>query len=88
MYDLEGFGAVPEELEIPEIPIAAAAPPMRTAPAVKPEPPTAKAEDDVMDLATFGAVRLDDDTPGFAAPQGGAEAEIHNLSEFGAVALD
>ncbi len=58
------------------------------APVIKPAAPAAKAEEDVLDLAAFGAVRLDDDTPGFAAPQGGAEAAIHDLSEFGAVSLD
>lgn len=82
VYDLDAFGAEPAAGGDEDAPLAAFAPAARSA-------AMADADADVLDLAAFGAVRLDEDLPAFAGSRsGGAEESIHDLAEFGAVPLD
>ncbi|MFO7607645.1 MAG: hypothetical protein R6X35_00420 [Candidatus Krumholzibacteriia bacterium] len=88
VYDLSAFGGEPEASSDEDDPLAAFAPAARAADAADADA-DAGADADVLDLAAFGAVRLDEDLPAFAGLRGGgAEESIHDLAEFGAVPLD
>ncbi|HPF69534.1 MAG TPA: hypothetical protein PLQ13_02590 [Candidatus Krumholzibacteria bacterium] len=98
VYDLGGFGAVSLDAAAeaaPAIPafdvtpafdqgFAADAPAAAPARAGAPDEP----QDDVLDLASFGAVRLDHNEPALALQPAGVDEDIHDLAEFGAVRLD
>jgi hypothetical protein len=87
VYDLDAFGGEPAAGSDEDDPLAAFTP-AAFAPAARAAGP-ADADADVLDLAAFGAVRLDEDLPVFTGHRGGGvEESIHDLAEFGAVPLD
>jgi hypothetical protein len=83
VYDVARLGAVPlDEPESATDPF----PELERAPEMAFSNSTVE---EAVDLAAFGAVRLDDDAPGFGPETAAGENEdVHDLSEFGAVPLD